>query len=129
MGTATTHDNKRVIIEAITPQIDGGHFPVKRVVGDVVRVEADAFADGHDVIVCQLLHRYADEKTWHQSTMRALGNDRWQGEFRVEQMGRYAYTVVAWRPIASWTPVRSKIAPRPPGSMIVARCSPAARRP
>ena len=61
-----------------------------------MRVEADAFADGHDVIVCQLLHRYADEKTWHQSTMRALGNDRWQGEFRVEQMGRYAYTVVAW---------------------------------
>ncbi|HEX2227522.1 MAG TPA: maltotransferase domain-containing protein, partial [Candidatus Binatia bacterium] len=39
---------KRVVIEAVTPEIDHGRFPAKRTVGDKVVVEADVFADGHD---------------------------------------------------------------------------------
>ena len=42
-------DRRRVVIEGIRPQVDGGRFPIKRVVGDEVLVEADVFADGHDV--------------------------------------------------------------------------------
>ena len=40
----------RTIIEAVSPEIDGGEFPIKRVKGEEVVVEADIFADGHDVI-------------------------------------------------------------------------------
>ena len=39
----------RVVIERVSPQIDCGRFPVKRVVGETVVVEADVFADGHDL--------------------------------------------------------------------------------
>ena len=28
--------------------------------------------------------------------MRPLLNDRWRGEFRVERLGRYRYTLEAW---------------------------------
>jgi starch synthase (maltosyl-transferring) len=38
----------RVAIERVTPELDGGRFPVKRAVGDVLRVEADISCDGHD---------------------------------------------------------------------------------
>ena len=37
---------------SISPSVDGGRFAVKRVVGDEVVVEADCFADGHDVARC-----------------------------------------------------------------------------
>ncbi|HJR75810.1 MAG TPA: maltotransferase domain-containing protein, partial [Nitrospiraceae bacterium] len=39
---------RRVIIEGVRPAIDGGRFPIKRVVGQSVVVEADVFTDGHD---------------------------------------------------------------------------------
>ena len=38
---------KRVVIEGVRPEIDGGRFPAKRSVGEYVRVEADIVADGH----------------------------------------------------------------------------------
>jgi len=39
-----------VIIEAIEPCIDGGRYPVKRVIGQELPVSADIFKDGHDVL-------------------------------------------------------------------------------
>ena len=45
----------RTVVEAVTPQVDCGRFPVKRVVGDLLTVEADCFADGHDAVVAELL--------------------------------------------------------------------------
>jgi len=86
----------RVVIERISPEIDGGRFPIKRIVGDRVRVEADVFADGHDVLACVLRVRRLDEEAWSESPMEPLVNDRWWGEFTVEQTGRYAYTALVW---------------------------------
>ncbi|MBT9329497.1 alpha-1,4-glucan--maltose-1-phosphate maltosyltransferase [Acidipila sp. 4G-K13] len=84
---------KRVVIEAVTPQIDSGLFPIKRTVGETVSVEADVFADGHDHVAAQLLWRPAQETVWQRLEMVSLGNDRWRGEFPVTQMGQYAYTI------------------------------------
>ena len=87
---------RRAIVEAISPAVDGGRFPVKRVVGDVVVVEADAFADGHDIVSVRLRHRAPGAAAWTEIPMDELGNDRWRAEFRVEALGRHAYTVAAW---------------------------------
>ena len=46
----------RAAIEGVTPVIDGGRFAVKRIVGDVLIVEADAFVDGHDVVLVRVEH-------------------------------------------------------------------------
>ena len=86
----------RVIIARVSPEIDGGHYAVKRVAGDTVRVEADVFADGHEVLVCTLLHRAENAEAWAEVPMTAAGNDRWHAEFPVAQPGRYLYTVRAW---------------------------------
>ena len=86
----------RVVIENITPEINGGRFAIKRVVGENVVVEVDAFADGHDVVECLLLFRKDSDTTWHTRHMQPLGNDRWRAAFQVEELGRYLYTVTAW---------------------------------
>ncbi|HEY3533692.1 MAG TPA: maltotransferase domain-containing protein, partial [Casimicrobiaceae bacterium] len=52
-----TDGRRRAVIEGIAPQVDGGRFPIKRIVGDRIEVEADCFADGHDVLACRLRHR------------------------------------------------------------------------
>jgi starch synthase (maltosyl-transferring) len=87
---------KRVIIEAASPEVDGGAFPAKRVAGDVVFAEADIFADGHDLISAIVLHRHDSETQWHEVRMRPLVNDRWRAEFPVEQLGFHRFTIEAW---------------------------------
>ena len=85
----------RVVIERVLPEIDCGRFPVKRIVGETVIVEADVFADGHEQLACQILY-WQDKEKPRSSPMKPLGNDRWRGEFSVEKLGRYQYTVEGW---------------------------------
>src|SRR5512136_3269993 len=86
----------RVIIENVTPRVDDGASPIKRILGDTVTVEADVFTDGHDAISCVLLHKKEGDDKWTEAPMEPLVNDRWQGSFMVQELGRYFYTVRAW---------------------------------
>ena len=87
---------QRVVIENVSPEIDGGQFPVKRIRGDTVTVEADIFADGHEVISSVLLFRRERDKEWREAPMTTLGNDRWRGQFVADEIGSHLYTVTAW---------------------------------
>ena len=86
----------RIAIEGVTPEIDGGQFPIKRIIGDKVVVEADIFADGHDVLSAVLLYRKESDPNWTEVPMEFLVNDRWCGSFVVTEIGRYRYTLTAW---------------------------------
>jgi starch synthase (maltosyl-transferring) len=92
MGKPTKGRN-RVVVEHIEPEVDCGRFPIKRIMGETVRVRADVFADGHDQVRARLLWKRDGEKDWQWVEMSPIGNDRWQGEFLTEGIGRYAYTV------------------------------------
>jgi starch synthase (maltosyl-transferring) len=87
---------QRVIIEGVEPEIDGGRYAIKRVVGERVVVEADVFTDGHDAISCALLYRKQGALEWQETLMEFLVNDRWRAEFTVPEMGRYYYSIKAW---------------------------------
>ncbi len=86
----------RVIIESVNPEVDGGRFPAKSIVGDTVYVEADIYADGHDALSARLLYRREKETGWTETPMRHLGNDRWQGSFAARETGNYIFTITAW---------------------------------
>ena len=93
----------RVVIESVRPEIDCGRFPIKRVVGETVIVEADVFTDGHDALSCRVLYRSDADPDWQSEPMQFLGNDRWHAEFAVAQLGRYRYTIEAWiDPFTTW---------------------------
>lgn len=105
VGTDMERDNGtvRAVIDAVLPCVDGGRFPVKRVVGEPVRVRAHCFTDGHDVLRVQLCWRAHDQTAFREVPMKPLGNDVWEARFSPPSLGRYVYTAVAWvDPFESW---------------------------
>jgi len=86
----------RAVIDAVRPSLDDGRFAVKRIEGDEVRVEADCFTDGHDVLRVMLRWRAEEAAEWQETEMQPLGNDRWRGSFAAGPPGRYVYGVTAW---------------------------------
>jgi starch synthase (maltosyl-transferring) len=51
----------RAVVDAVRPSVDGGRFAVKRIAGEPLRVEADCFTDGHDVLRVLLCWRAEEE--------------------------------------------------------------------
>jgi starch synthase (maltosyl-transferring) len=84
------------VIENLRPLIDGGRYPVKRIAGDDLAVEADVFKDGHDVVAAALKWRRVGEPRWHETPMNLVDNDRWRGVCSLNEVGTYEYTVEAW---------------------------------
>ncbi len=94
---------QRVLIGGVEPEIDDGRFPIKRVIGEPVVVEADVFGDGHDALSGLLLYRREQDSGWSEVPLEFLNNDRWQARFVVAELGRYRYTLTAWiDPFTSW---------------------------
>ncbi|MBX6752672.1 MAG: alpha-1,4-glucan--maltose-1-phosphate maltosyltransferase [Thermorudis peleae] len=87
---------QRVVIAQLLPEVDCGRFAAKRIIGDLVTIEADIFADGHDAIAAVLRYRHAREETWHETPFTLTVNDRWHAQFAVNELGIYEYTAVAW---------------------------------
>ncbi len=93
----------RVWIENVKPQIDCGRFPVKRVVGEKVRVSADIFTDGHDALQAVMLYRPCASEHWREVPMAFQGNDRYAATFTVTSLEPYEYSVEAWLdPFTTW---------------------------
>ncbi len=86
---------QRVVIENVSPELDGGNYAAKAVEGERVVVEADIFVDGADTIMAELHFRIAGSDEWHASPMEPQGNDRWKGSFFAGTPGRYEYTLEA----------------------------------
>jgi starch synthase (maltosyl-transferring) len=86
----------RVVITNVQPELDAGRFPIKRVVGEEVRVNADILADGHEVLSAVVLHKPEGQQEWDEVPMAELGNDRWEASFRVFAVGQHLYTIRAW---------------------------------
>ncbi len=93
---SSTEPRIRAVIERVKPEIDCGRFPIKRVVGDRVTVEADIFTDGHDALSARLLFRAQGESDWREAPMQPLVNDRWRGAFNIMALTDYFYTLEAW---------------------------------
>lgn len=86
---------QRIIITDVYPEIECGHFAIKRVIGENVKVEANIFADGHDEIAAILLVG-KESSDWQSLPFQFLSNDRWGAAFKVTELGVYHYTIKAW---------------------------------
>ena len=86
----------RIIIENVSPQLDGGVNPIKRIVNQKVNVTADIFADGHDIIECCVKFKHEKDKKWQEVRMIPSLNDSWNANFKVEKQGLYTYFVEGW---------------------------------
>ena len=85
-----------VVIENLQPRIDGGRYPLKRIVCEDLVVEADIFKDGHDVVAAILKWRVLGKRTWRETPMNFVDNDRWRGVCTLYDEAIHEYTVEAW---------------------------------
>src|SRR5450631_2209813 len=96
-GTTQIADGRvRAVIDAVLPAVDGGRFPIKRIAGETVTVEAHCFADGHDRLRVVLRWQALGALETYEVEMKPRANDVWRAEFTPPRSGRYRYTVMAW---------------------------------
>ena len=96
--TFTEHP-PQVVIEGVSPQIDCGRHPVKRVQGDELSIEADAYAAGHDQLAARAL-------VWAPSSPGSApryvpmaydyNEDRFRASLKLDLIGRWRFSVEAW---------------------------------
>ncbi|MEP2935324.1 MAG: alpha-1,4-glucan--maltose-1-phosphate maltosyltransferase [Gilvibacter sp.] len=89
-------NQSRVIIEQISPFIDGGIHAVKTVVGEQISVAATVITDGHDVIASSLLYKHENERVFKEVRMQSGMNDSWHASFTTSKQGKYEYKIEAW---------------------------------
>ena len=94
---------ERIVIASVSPQVENGRFPVQRVAGEELVVQADVFGDGHGEVAAVLLFRRQSEPLWQEIPMHRLENDRWQAAFTLVEPGLYLYTIAGWlNGFATW---------------------------
>ena len=89
-------NQRRVVIDYISPQINGGDFFIKRVINEIINVDAHVLVDGHDVIAASVLYKHEKEKKWNEIRMHEVTNDEWKASFLVSKQGFYTYKVEGW---------------------------------
>ena len=86
-----------LVIECVSPALDGGRYPVKRIVNDTVWVGADIIGNSHDQLAARVIHKGPGDAQWITSPMEYdADSDRWYGAFTVDRIGRWAFSVEAW---------------------------------
>ena len=101
--TAPERRPPRIVIQDVRPQLDCGRWAPTRRLGDPVLVTADFFGDGHEVLCAVVRYRRVGSRRWREASMEHLEADRWGGEFVVDELGRWCFTVEAWVDrFASW---------------------------
>ena len=89
-------NQSRVVIDQVYPHINHGDFFIKRVVNEIVNIDAHVLVDGHDVIAASVLYKHEDELNWKEVRMKHFNNDEWKASFIVEKQGFYTYKVEGW---------------------------------
>ena len=89
-------NQKRVVIDFVSPKINNGEFFIKRVVNEIINVDAHVIADGHDVIAASVLYKHESASKWQEVRMQPTFNNEWKATFTVEKQGFYTYKVEGW---------------------------------
>lgn len=75
---ARPHEAPRFVIEHLTPAVDDGRHPLKRILGESCPVAVDILRDGHDVLAGRIVYRDPGDTTWLESPLtydRNLNDD------------------------------------------------------
>ncbi|MBA3553308.1 MAG: alpha-1,4-glucan--maltose-1-phosphate maltosyltransferase [Gemmatimonadales bacterium] len=86
-----------VVVTGITPVLDGGRYAVKRLVDDELRIGADIFKDGHDLLAARVCFRApGDPRVQTAPLTYSFDDDRWYATLPLERVGQWWFTVEGW---------------------------------
>ncbi len=96
MSTKAVNGRKRVLISSISPAINNGRHPLKRVLNESINLSCTLFADGHDIVRGQALWKAKADKQWQSCDLLPLENDVYACSFQFAEIGAHEYKVQAW---------------------------------
>lgn len=86
-----------IVIECLSPVLDGGRYAVKRVVGEEIEIAADIFKDGHDLLSARVLYRRPRRREWLSTPLSyVFDDDRWYAKLMADEAGTWHFMVEAW---------------------------------
>lgn len=86
----------RIVIDRVTPSVDGGRYAAKSTVGSSIVIEADVFADGHEQLAATVIVRMIDKSRSNYIRMTLKEADRWQATIELPDEGTAVFRVEAW---------------------------------
>jgi starch synthase (maltosyl-transferring) len=95
----------RIPVLEVSPVVEGGRWPAKAVVGEVVPVEATVFREGHDAVSATAVLLRPDGTVHSTAPMVdvAPGLDRFRGFVQPDAEGDWRFRVEAWSdPYGTW---------------------------
>jgi starch synthase (maltosyl-transferring) len=97
----------RIIIDRVSPSVDGGRYMAKKVVGKPIAFGATIFMDGHDKMAASLLWKDSPRAKWRRQSMKLIGNDWWETSVTPTKTGRLCFRVEAW--LDRWETYRDEV--------------------
>lgn len=94
MTKALASEIGRIPIGRLTPEVDGGRFPAKAFLGEVIPFGASVFREGHDVVGAQLVLKSPSGKK-HRKNLRETfsGSDFFETRFKMDEIGRWSFHI------------------------------------
>ncbi|MFZ1412881.1 MAG: maltotransferase domain-containing protein [Micropruina sp.] len=95
----------RIPVVKVSPVIEGGAFPAKAVVGELIPIRAKVFREGHDAVNASVILTSPDgvETRVDMSPMQPSGLDPWEAWVRPDAPGPWTFRVEGWSdPWGTW---------------------------
>lgn len=93
----------RIPILDVRPQLEGGRFPAKAVVGEAFWVQARVFGEGRSVIGAAVVLTGPDGVVRLPVPLKPIGNDFWGAEVHADAVGVWSFRIMSWSdPYATW---------------------------
>ena len=95
----------RIPVAKVSPVIEGGAYPAKAVVGELIPVRAKVFREGHDAVNASVIltSPAGTETRVDMTPMEPSGLDPWEAWVRPDAEGAWTFRVEGWSdPWATW---------------------------
>ena len=87
----------RLPISSVSPVVDGGRWPTKGIVGEMIPFSAIVFREGHDSLGAELLLTSPAGKTKVvRMNEGAAGSDSWHAKAVVDELGNWIFKIQAF---------------------------------
>ncbi|WP_040160463.1 maltotransferase domain-containing protein [Nigerium massiliense] len=95
----------RIPVTGVSPVVEGGAYPAKAVVNELIPIRATVFREGHDAVNASVILTDPDgNETRHDMTaMEPRGLDPWEAWVRLDREGAWSFRVEGWSdPWGTW---------------------------
>src|SRR4051794_38313698 len=97
---------ERIPIMDVSPVVERGHYPVKAVVGESLRIAATVFREGHDALGAAVVLKGPRGRSRPLTRLVPVGPDspdRYQAWVTPDRAGAWTFRIESWSdPYASW---------------------------